>query len=288
MKIMRTLKILFIFALLGQSPAGAQAPLTVTYIANEGFLIESAGKKILIDALFGGWQSDWCDVPSDSLLQLITSAHPPFDNIDLIVVTHAHSDHFNADITAAHLKHNSRGILVCTPRAAELLAATEPYADIRERIRVVNAPGDSAVSMEISEIGLRVLPTGHGAYWETDPASGTAVDRHRHVQHLEFVVTIGEHVLFHCGDASMIDEGIYRSMGLGEKPINLAFIQWWSPQEERMSARQVLVHDLIRPERIILMHLTPSEKLIDQSRQKEPVSGELIVPQYSLQSWTFP
>jgi hypothetical protein len=34
-----------------QPPPAAAAP-TVTYIANEGFLIEAAGKKVLVDSLF--------------------------------------------------------------------------------------------------------------------------------------------------------------------------------------------------------------------------------------------
>ena len=90
-------------------------PLTVTYVANEGFMIESEGKKILIDAVFGGFEPTWCQVPPDSVVELMTAARPPFDSINLITVTHAHLDHFNADIVAVHMKHNRRGILVCTP-----------------------------------------------------------------------------------------------------------------------------------------------------------------------------
>jgi L-ascorbate metabolism protein UlaG (beta-lactamase superfamily) len=289
---MRAIVTLLFFSLLGLFPActglSGRPPLTVTYVANEGFLIEGAGKKVLIDALFGGWQSDWCDVPSDSIVQLMTGALPPFDDIDLIAVTHDHVDHFDAEITAAHLKNNHRGVLVCTPQAEEKLAATGPYAEIKDRIRTVYSPGDSAVLMEFSGIGLRILPTRHGAYWETDPVTKEYVNCHRYVQHLEFVITLGRRVLFHCGDAPLMDPSVYYSFGFGEKDMDLAFVQWWSPQEEMMSATQALVRDIIRPERIILMHLSPGEKFVDQSKQKVPVAREVFVPQYSMQSWVFP
>jgi len=279
---MRAKLTLLLFGLLGLFPSctgsSARPPLTVTYVANEGFLIEGAGKKVLIDALFGGWQSDWCDVPSDSIVQLMTGALPPFDDIDLITVTHDHVDHFGAEIVAAHLKNNRRGILVCTPQVAEKLAATEPYAEIKDRIRTVASPGDSAVLMEISGIGLRVLPIPHGG----------SLERHGNVQHLVFVITIGGRVLFHSGDASLSDPSLYYSFGFGKKDIDLAFVQWWSPQEEMMSATQELVRDIIRPECIILMHLSPGDKAVDQSKQKEPVAREVFVPQYSMQSWVLP
>jgi len=35
----------------------------VTYVANSGFVISAGGRRVLVDALFGHWESDWCDVP---------------------------------------------------------------------------------------------------------------------------------------------------------------------------------------------------------------------------------
>ena len=78
-------------------------PLTVTYVANEGFLIACDSHKILIDALFGNFKDDAYYIPSDSTAALMSEAGPPFDNIDLIAVTHAHLDHFTPEIVTAHL-----------------------------------------------------------------------------------------------------------------------------------------------------------------------------------------
>jgi len=143
-------------------------PMEILYIVNEGFLVECAGQKIVIDGLFGGFQSQWYYTPLDSALEQMKTAQPPFDSIDVIAVTHPHRDHFDAGIVAAHMQHNPRAVPVCPPQAAEVLAATEHYANIESRIRVVPAPGDSAVTMTITRIELVIFPTRHGPYMETD------------------------------------------------------------------------------------------------------------------------
>lgn len=276
-----------ILAPLTRAEQQQRPPLTVTYVANEGFMIESEGKKILIDALFGGFTSDWCQVPPDSVVELMTAARPPFDSINLITVTHAHLDHFNADIVAAHMKHNRRGILVCTPHTAQKLEASEYYLEIKSRIRVVPAPGDSAVAMQLSGIDLLVLPTRHGPYWEKDEKTGETINRHRNVQHLEFVFTIGGWKLFHCGDASLDDVDVYRSYDLDRENIDVAFLHWWGTWDDTDSS-QKLVREVIRPEWIFLMHLMPERAPPSQPEQQKPIAREIIVPRQPMQKWTVP
>ncbi|UCD17988.1 MAG: MBL fold metallo-hydrolase [Candidatus Zixiibacteriota bacterium] len=262
-----------------------QSPLTITYVANEGFLIECDGRKILIDALFGGWESTWCHVPPDSLIELMTSARPPFDNVDLIAVSHAHIDHCDAGIIALHMKHNRRGILVCPPHVARRMEASEDYPEIKSRIRVVPAPGDSAVAMELAGIALEVLPTRHGPYWEKDEETGEDIDRHRNVQHLEFVFTIGGRTLFHCGDSSLDDFESYRAFGMDRKHIDLGFLGWWGAWDDSFLSQR-LVREVIRPERIIFMHLKPGQRISVQPEQQQSVAREVIVPQQVMETWT--
>jgi len=44
---------------------------TVTYIANEGFLIESGKLKVMTDALFGDIKGIWCEKPDESVSEKI-------------------------------------------------------------------------------------------------------------------------------------------------------------------------------------------------------------------------
>jgi len=261
------------------------APLGVTYVANDGFLIECADKKTLIDALFDNFESDWCFVPPDSVVDLMVRAQSPFDDIDIIAVTHAHVDHFNAKSVIDHLRHNRSGILVCPPEVAQALAGSAYYEEIRDRIRAVCPPPDSAVTMTIAGVTIKARRTAHGPYYEEDQSTGVSVDRHRNVQHLEYLFSVAGRVVYHSGDAGMHDLLKYTAYGYGADSIDLAFVQWWSAGE-MLTFRQKLVRDVIHPERVILMHLSPGRKPGGHPEQ-QPVAKEVIVPQYPMQGWVF-
>ncbi|MBE0675226.1 MAG: MBL fold metallo-hydrolase, partial [Bacteroidales bacterium] len=59
----------------------------VTYIGNAGFMINIGDKKILVDALFKGFAGDY-EIPQE-VQDKLTLAQAPFDDVDLILVTHA-------------------------------------------------------------------------------------------------------------------------------------------------------------------------------------------------------
>jgi L-ascorbate metabolism protein UlaG (beta-lactamase superfamily) len=246
----------------------------ITHIANEGFLIECADKKILVDALFDGEPSTYWYVPPDSVIEKMTQALPPFDHVSLIAVTHVHDDHFNAEIAAAHMIHNPDGMMVCAPQVAEKLAATAYYADFRDRIRTVPAPGDSVVMLAFPGIDLAVLPTRHGGLGVKDEKTGKTVDRHRFTQHLEFLFRIDGWTLFHAGDSPLSALEMYRSLGLDSTRIDVALLE--GKAQERMW-----------PERIILMHNVPGGRPVDTAYYAQPGVREVIVAGPPLEKWTF-
>ena len=67
--------------------------LDLTNIGNAGFMMQAGGKKVLVDALFEG-STDVLG-PSPELLSQMMDAHGPFADVDLLMVTHPHGDHFN-------------------------------------------------------------------------------------------------------------------------------------------------------------------------------------------------
>ncbi len=274
------------FFLAGCSGPSHRSPLTVTYVANDGFLVESGGKKILIDALFGGFEGDWCFLPSDSVIELMRQALPPFDNVDIIAVTHYHVDHVNAGIVADNLIHNRSGILVCPPPVEQALSKLPQYPEIRDRIRALSIPVDSTMSTRIAGVDMKIMRSPHSAYMETDTVTGESIDRHRQVEQLEYLFTVGGRTIYHCGDASLGLRSRYERFGFGAASIDLAFVQWWDAKE-KPSTRQVLVRDIIRPRRVILMHMFPNRPPIDNPQWQQLVAPEVIVPTKSMDKWTF-
>jgi L-ascorbate metabolism protein UlaG (beta-lactamase superfamily) len=287
MKIMtRTAIFVLVLALSIGAEQPQRPPLTVTYVGNEGFLIESGGKKILIDALFGGFDADWCQVPSDSFVELMSAAQPPFDKIDIIALTHAHVDHFSPEIAVAHLRHNRNGVMICTPQAAAQMDTFEGYSEIKARLRIVPAPGDTAVNLDISGIDIIVLPTHHNVSMRTDTLTDQTYDRFADVQHLEYLINIGGWNLYHSGDSPQYDTAAAHRFGLDRQAIDIAFLQWWGKWNE-LSRRQKMARETLKPEWIIFMHLRPGRIIPDQPPEQIPLAREIIVPVQQLDRWVF-
>ena len=113
----------------GTSP-DSSGQIKIVYIANEGYLIEIGGKKILIDALHAG--------VSPEQVAKMTSAEPPFDKVDIILATHSHADHFNPDLVAKHMDTNTRAVFLSNDEAASHVRAyISDFASAAERIKAV-------------------------------------------------------------------------------------------------------------------------------------------------------
>ena len=123
-------------------------PIEVTYIANEGFLIAVGEEKVLIDALqrnrFG-----FASTP-EVVLERMNAGRPPFDGIGLMIVSHAHADHFNADMVCGFLAHRTEVNLVSSPEVVSDLADSScgEIPQAIERIREVNPEWGSIAEVQ--------------------------------------------------------------------------------------------------------------------------------------------
>ena len=239
------LSTLFLLAALLSLKAQNPAPLEITYIANEGFLIASGNDKILIDALQRGSIPGYA-VPSPELLQQMEYAKGPFEGVDLVLASHRHWDHFDAGAVARHLQFNREAKFIST---SELVGAVrrEP---IRDHVppRIIEAPyldppGRSRHSR--GTIGLEILRLNHTGYPR----------KHLRLQNLGNLMTIGGKKILHIGDAAMNAEN-YSSHKLTEDNIDILFVPYWFLTDKQ--GRRV-VTELIRPAQVIAMHIPPEE-----------------------------
>ena len=81
------------------------AEMKITSVANAGLLIEGAGKKILLDAVYGRAPKGFSPIPKEKLEKL-TAGQPPFDGITHVLVSHYHWDHYATDTMKLFLEHN--------------------------------------------------------------------------------------------------------------------------------------------------------------------------------------
>jgi len=243
----------------------------VTYIANEGFLIETRGGKILCDALFGGFAGTWCDQPTPETLDRLRNAEPPFQDIDVITVSHPHTDHFNPEILVAHVLHNPKVRVLCPRQVEEILAKNPAYEKIKSNITAVTPPAGQDEIVTVGDIHVRILRLDHSPYFEVDEKTKERVNLHRNVENLAYVFETAGLRMLHTGDAGPASGASIQSYGLTGKPIDLAFLDrifCTAPGLE-------IIEKYIRPDVLVYMHINPGDalkfqKCIDPARANAP------------------
>ncbi|MCP5112912.1 MAG: MBL fold metallo-hydrolase [bacterium] len=244
------------FLLSSFSPAG-ETPVQVTYIANAGFLIEAGESKVLVDALFNDQSIQYAHVPSDETLEKMAAAEPPFDNVDLILVTHRHRDHFEAGLVADFLASSPETILVAPPQAVESL---EDVEGLGARVRSIHPDLHGFETVTEAGIQVKAYRLNHSAYMETDPVTGEERDRHEGVQNLVYVVELAGRRILHTGDAvfsqslEMFENDLFHKVDL-----DLVFVEFFDWSEE--TAR--VFKDWMTPDHIVFMHLPREQNQIN-------------------------
>lgn len=231
-------------------------PCTVTYIANEGFLITTKNKKILVDALFGGIRGNWCDQPGDSVAGLMLNDLDPFDNIDVVLVTHRHADHFKAEMTLDFLKNNEKAILVCPEQAHAKLVSLPGYQEVSDRIIGIESTIHPDTTVSANGIVIRAMRFRHGSWFETDSVTGKKTDLHEGVENLGYLVEADGVLFLHTGDCNTADKASFAAYDLKSKEIDIVFLDRVFLRQEG----QELLNEHIRTNNIILMHIEPNKR----------------------------
>lgn len=178
-----------LFALaLSKAPLSAQVAdtLHVTIVANEGVLLHGSGGDILIDGAFGAGLAGYT-VLTPALRADLEHARAPFDRIRLILVTHPHRDHFNAQSTA-DLMRASGARLIAPPEVLDSITRVAP--DLAQRVQAVFPPDGTVQTVDIPGLArVHVLGIRHGQTL-------------RPVQHNAYRVEVDRASVLHTGDTS--------------------------------------------------------------------------------------
>ena len=223
-------------------------PLEIVYVANEGFLISSGNQKVIIDGIFKA-EFNWCVTPSDEILAKISMSSPPFDDVDLVLFTHHHVDHFSAPHTIHHLKQNPDGITIATLQTLDLLQNETDLQSIVGQVRAITPQQGKIEKYSYNGIEITILGARHSPYYEDD---GT--NRHENVQQNGYLIHIGDKTLLHLGDASVgFMHDIIDNFKLDKASIDIMFYQC-DGRPESIG----YIQNVIKPKTIVAMHLHPS------------------------------
>jgi L-ascorbate metabolism protein UlaG (beta-lactamase superfamily) len=228
---------------------------TITYIANDGFLLETKNSKVLIDALFGGIKGNWCDQPGDSVSNLILQGMSPFENIDIVLVTHKHTDHFNEQLVINFLKDNQNTFLICPEQVNDVLKNNTSYSTVSKRIHPINPDNEFDTPIAIKKTNIRALRFKHGSFFETDSVTGEKYDLHRVVENLGYIIDADGFSFFHSGDCSFSDKSHFETYHFSERDFDVVFLDRTFLRKEG----QEIMNSFINTRDLVFMHIEPGK-----------------------------
>jgi len=217
------------------------ATIEITYVANEGFLISDAGRKVLIDGIFTEGFGRFY-TPTAEILNKERNALPPFDHLDALLVSHYHPDHINPADVVQHLANDRQTVLIGPPQVNDLLKPINGYEAIAQQILIVSPGSGDAIESSVRDIKIKSVALQH------------MNDAERKHQNLGFLLSLGGFKLFHVGDAGVNDVAEYKNLKLAGENIDIAFLShFWFDNENVGNAREIIGD--IKPKAIVLMHM---------------------------------
>jgi polyhydroxybutyrate depolymerase len=244
--------------------------LSVTYIGNEGFLLQGQEKQVIIDALFDQSFGSYL-VPSAFTINRLEQNLKPFDNPDANLVTHNHGDHFAASMVNEQMQH-STNTFFCGPQdVVSSLAAQTGYSTYSSRVVDLTPSYYNYTDTTINEIKFRILRMHHA---DDD------------IINLGYLFELNGIKILHVGDYGLQDYIDIDTFKLKDENIDIAFIGYGN-YVYNSEAREALAEG-INAKHYILMHVEKNlEKSIADSAAKYSNFYPATVFMSSMDSKTF-
>ena len=216
----------------------------ITYISNDGFLIASKTKKVVVDSLI---KNPWgySNTP-DKVFDDMANARPPFERIDLLLFSHAHRDHFEPGMAAKVLMGHPETILVGNEIVYKELkeAAGDDFPKISARVKNINPEWGTMAEETINGVNCQIFPVNHSL-------------PERPYVTLAFILDMDGIKVLHLGDIyAPSNEEYFRKFQLQKRAIDVAFIDPFFLLDK--VGRQ-MAEEFIQPKQIIPMHMRDYE-----------------------------
>lgn len=208
----------------------------VTYIANDGVMIEFEDQKVVIDAInrtsnLTGWVS-----PSSTALRAVENGDPPYDNIDVIMITHGHGDHYATSAVRNYLSNNPQTKLIAPTSIRNTFGASTA------QLVNVSLEKFERTNQILNGISIDILRVEHFDQFGNN-FSG--------VESYAYVVQIKDKKFFHAGDIDYVDSKLDLFNLLSDN-ITAAFIPTFGNLVNAAN-RDALVNN-INPKQVIGLH----------------------------------
>jgi L-ascorbate metabolism protein UlaG (beta-lactamase superfamily) len=212
----------------------------VTYIANDGVMIEFEDKKVMIDGMNrAGNLSGWIS-PTNTEYMMVENGEPPYNDIDVIMITHNHGDHYSISAVQNYLTdHPNTKLIVPTSVEANFGGFANQIVDFSinkfERINLVE-----------NEISIDVLQIEHFDQFGNDFSM---------VESFAYIITMNGKKFFHTGDIDYIDSQL-DGFDLLADDISVVFIPTFGDLVTATNRDAII--DNVAPDVIVCLHFLVS------------------------------
>lgn len=214
------------------------------YLGNAGVMIRDGETKLLFDPLFEQNFHIYQKVPS-GLQDAMMAGLPPYGGVDVLLVSHAHGDHFSANMILAYMRKNSAVKLVAPQQAVDkLIKAGISETDLATRVTAIDQQtADKPITVQIGSIMIEAI---------TIPHSGGK--RFADVRNTVYRVHLqNSYQVIHLGDATIENPPFAKQQTFWDKQSNdLLLTPYWLFKN---SQRQANIDTHIRPHRSIGIHV---------------------------------
>lgn len=244
--------------LLGTAAAAApRGEVVLHFLANEGYAIEAGGQTVLVDALHTVGRPERGELPPD-LHRRMLDGRPPFRRVPLVLVSHPHPDHLDAEVAAAFLKRHPETLLASSAEVLARLRGSPHHPSFRARLREL-----PAAPATWSGDGVRVtaFPLPHvGSHLYPEPV-------------LAHLVEVGGLRILHVGDAELADDHL-AGLQLRGRNIDVAVLPYWALVREGAPERMAR---LVGARKIVAMRLPMASLAAAREKVKRAFPQALIL-----------
>lgn len=254
--------------------------LKITYLANCGYLYESDMEKVIIDP-FGTEFGNFFYLPSAKTRTDIVQGNKPFENIDLLLITHIHGDHFNALLAEKFLLMNPKTKMICPPQVYKQMR--DSCIDIaRINSQIISPKIDINASKKITVNGIKIMAIRmqHGTDRSLEGIDSKDYTEYEKTENFGYVINIENHNIFHQGDACLkINREALKRIN---RPVDIAYLSYFDWDSISLN----ILKEEIKAKSVIFMHGTkPGKELSTEQFQR--IKPQLVFINQELESKIF-
>lgn len=258
---MKRIILAFALALAGFLPGKAQTSsgnLKITYVANEGFLMQSPSKKILIDALFTEGYN-YFPVPPKAAENSIMEEVPPFDEINLYFLTHYHGDHCSSALVDQYLtRHRDISLVASKPSIVFINGNCFDFILLKKQFVELTPQLNQCLSKTVNNIPFKVYGLKHLSFFKD------SIDMEQNMFNVSYLINMDGINVFHSGDIMMnAFEDYLKANKKWDDKVDVAFL-YYKLLDSEADLKYVL--SVLHPRYIVAMHTPPAE--FEQTEKK--------------------